>query len=151
VYAYHRDGWKAVTAEWKGDAAWASFLVLGAWSLLFAFCVGETIYQDHVRAKARIVYLQGVIDKKNTTIGNRDSEIATLKNAISLKDETISNLQGQVQSQQTTISQALLQLGKAQQEELQPFKIIPYFIGHVPSNDNPHLPAEVDPKNRTTG
>ncbi|MGC1811873.1 MAG: hypothetical protein WA721_18125 [Candidatus Binataceae bacterium] len=136
--AYRRNRWCAVSAEWKGDAKWGLGLTLAAWSLVFCYCVTRAIYEDHFKSRNAAVQLNDKIRDQDGSLERQNGEIGTLTSEISLKEEAIQGLQDQVRNQQTIINGALFQLGQA---GAQPLRLTPYFLGHLPANDNSKLPT----------
>ena len=60
---------------------------------------------------------------------SRKTELEKEQKKVEIRDVQITALQNQVQSQQKTINESLVQLGKAQQQE--PLKLTPYFMRSI--------------------
>ena len=68
-----------------------------------------------------------------------DDDKTRLAQQLAGRDGQITSLQNQIQNQQTTIDQALVQLGKAQQQE--PFKLVDIALGPIAARHKAGIPA----------
>jgi hypothetical protein len=123
ITAYCRGGWDTVNAEWKGDTGRGVIVIVGVWLCAFIWSIGAMVFSDHKQARERV--------------SSAEAEIRILKNTISNRDVEIKTIRDQVSGQQDTINKTLLELGRSQQREVQPTRIIRYFIGTLPVNARP--------------
>lgn len=132
-----------MTAEWKGDTGRGVLVVVAIWCCVFVWAVCTTIFQDHTQARANLKGARAEITslKQNagTAATGSQQEISKLQSTISNRDTEIAGLKNQIQNQQATINSTLLELGRSQQQEIQPLRITPHYLGIV----SIRLPASV--------
>jgi hypothetical protein len=80
--------------------------------LVFLSLTGTTVYQDHKTTRDRLARAQRVIKKLEATVNEK---VESAKSDCAVRSGAVEILQGQIQSQQTTINNCLLQLGKSSQ------------------------------------
>lgn len=102
--------------HWSGTTSWKAVKRgIAAFLLVACFSVWYEQRDTYIKSQVAVKGFQDQLQKEQSKVENRDGQITGLQN--------------QIQNQQRTINEALVQLGKAQQQE--PLKFNAYSLGNV--------------------